>query len=81
MQSICDGGYYYSGKKPPITWPHEGSINFYGMSLGYDICGGEKKMVLKDITCSIRAKEKVIHLREESSVISNIYFRHYLNMI
>jgi|LakMenE18May11ns_1017448.scaffolds.fasta_scaffold8121974_1 ABC-type bacteriocin/lantibiotic exporter with double-glycine peptidase domain len=44
------------GKKPPETWPLNGNIQFNDMSLRYIEAD---QPVLKNITCSIRANEKV----------------------
>ncbi len=44
------------GKKPPETWPLNGNIEFNDMSLRYIEAD---QPVLKNITCSIRANEKV----------------------
>ncbi|XP_057378654.1 ATP-binding cassette sub-family C member 4-like [Daphnia carinata] len=44
------------GKKPPDTWPLSGAIQFVGMSLRYIEAN---QPVLKNITCLIRANEKI----------------------
>ena len=44
------------GKKPPEKWPLNGNIEFNDMSLRYIEAD---QPVLKNITCSIRANEKV----------------------
>ncbi|XP_057378671.1 LOW QUALITY PROTEIN: ATP-binding cassette sub-family C member 4-like [Daphnia carinata] len=44
------------GKKPPDTWPLSGAIQFDGMSLRYIEAD---QPVLKNITCLIRANEKI----------------------
>ena len=53
-----------TGKKPPSSWPPNGEIQFDCMSLCYT---KQDDPVLKNITCSIKAKEKVY--------ISPIFFR------
>ena len=45
-------------KKPPSSWPLNGQIQFDCMSLRYS---KEDDPVLKTITCSIKANEKVFH--------------------
>ena len=45
-----------AGNKPDNNWPLEGAIQFDRMSLRYTETG---QPVLKDISCQIRAKEKV----------------------
>lgn len=47
---------YFLGKKPPHDWPSIGTIQFNQMSLRYVEA---EQPVLKDISCLIRAKEKV----------------------
>ena len=51
------------GKKPPETWPLNGNIEFNDMSLRYIEAD---QPVLKNITCSIRANEKVFYKKIHS---------------
>ena len=44
-------------KKPPSSWPSNGKILFDAMSLRYS---ETDQPVLKNINCSIEAKEKVL---------------------
>lgn len=46
-------------KKPPPTWPQFGALTFNSLSLNYST---ESPRVLKNLSCNIMPKEKVINI-------------------
>lgn len=58
--------------KPPLEWPHRGSIRFKNMSFSY---AKGLPNVLDDVTCHIKSTEKVrVHFPLDTIVILYLFF-------
>ena len=52
--------------KPPSGWPDKGRITFKDMSLRYS---RQAPYILRDISCDVQPKEKVIYISTKEPVI------------